>query len=149
MLASSLPLTSFPSALWILSTFFSLERASPPWTLEMKPLLDQSGLCFNQDIQGGSQFSWTPISVFGNHRTLLPGLCRQTDVHLTRGRSSVEPTGVRLTGGGCDGCLQAVSSLVLWSWEVAESGSGNSRTWVLAFLLPRLAFYSLMLKQTQ
>ena len=101
-------------------------------------------LCFNLDIQGGSQFSWTPISIFGNHRTLLPELCRQTDVHLTRGRSSVE-----LTGGGCDGCLQAGSSLVLWSWEVAESGSGNSRTWVLAFLLPRLAFCSLMLKQTQ
>lgn len=106
-------------------------------------------VCFKLDIQVASQFSSETGHLsqsFGNHRTLFPGLCRQTDVHLARGRSSVEPTGTRLTGGRCEGCLQAVSSLVLWSWTVAESGSGNSRTWVLVFLLPRPAFYGLMLK---
>ena len=102
-------------------------------------------VCFSLDIQVASQF-YSEIGhlsqSFRNHWTLFPGLCRQTDVHLARGRSSVEPTGTRLTGGRCEGCLQAVSSLVLWSWTVAESG--NSRTWVLAFLLP--TFYSMMLK---
>lgn len=57
--------------------------------------------------------------------------CRQTDVHLARGRSSVEPAGTRLTGGRCEGCLGCQQSCAVIPEKVAESGSGNSQ--VLGF----------------